>query len=142
MTFTYSGLPSQNIYDIKERFRQQRNNEEAKNAFNTILNETQIAISNINEIIKSETELRQLVIKLRHNDISFAKDVLGLAPKGKNGSYYRAFLAMDEKNIIEIRFANHYETKNAASEKSNNKSQFLFQVVLVTPKTKVTSNSN
>lgn len=139
--FAYEEMTSQDVYMVKKTFHEQSNNKQAIDAFNIIMKETQIAITNIENVVKSEDELRQLLIKLRNGDVSFAKEVLGLSPKGKNDSCYRAYLAIDKQNIIEVRFANHYETLRAARDKSNNKSQFLFQVVVLTPQTKIQKDS-
>lgn len=47
-----------------------------------------------------------------------------------------------KKNIIEIRIANHFGTKSGILDKSNNKSQYLYQVVLITtPPMPQTNNS-
>ena len=56
--------------------------------------------------------------------------------RGDNDSHYRAYIALNERDIIEIRVANHYATKKSVLDKSNNKAQYLCQVVLITtPKT-------
>lgn len=139
--FTYETMSPQIVFNAKRTFQEQSNNKAAIDNYNTIIKETQIAISNIENVINSKDELRQLLIRFRKREISFAKDILGLSQKGENNSFYRAYLAMDKKNIIEVRFSNHYETSKTARDKSNNMSQFLFQVVLITPKSKTQKDS-
>ena len=108
-----------------------------KNAIRLLLADTSAATDNIVECLNNPSEIEKRLALVKKGDVSFADDLLGISPKGNNDSRYRAYLALDENNIIEIRIGNHYETK-----------QFLFQVVLVpsapkpVAKDTVTSNTS
>lgn len=52
--FAYEEMTSQDVYMVKKTFHEQSNNKQAIDAFNIILKETQIAITNIENVVKSE----------------------------------------------------------------------------------------
>lgn len=130
--FNYAECNANAVITIKKKFKQQANNADARTSFLLLLADTSAATNNIAECLNSPSEIEKRLSLVKSGDASFADDLLGLSPKGDNNSRHRAYLALDEGGIIEI----HYETKKAILGKSNNKSQFLFQVVLVpsTPK--------
>lgn len=134
--FNYAECNANAVITIKKKFKQQANNADARTSFLLLLADTSTATNNIAECLNSPSEIEKRLSLVKSGDVSFADDLLGLSPKGDNNSRYRAYLALDEGSIIEIRIGNHYETKKVILGKSNNKSQFLFQVVLVpsTPK--------
>ena len=41
-------------------------------------------------------------------------------------------MALDARNVVEFRAADHYETESVAKDKTNNKAQYLFQLVMIT----------
>lgn len=129
--FNYAECNTNAVITIKKKFKQQTNNADARTSFLLLLADTSAATNNIAECLNSPSEIEKRLSLVKSGDVSFADDLLGLSPKGDNNSRYRAYLALDEGSIIEIRIGNHYETKKVILGKSNNKSQFLFQVVLV-----------
>ena len=129
--FNYAECNTNAVITIKKKFKQQTNNADARTSFLLLLADTSAAANNIAECLNSPSEIEKRLSLVKSGDVSFADDLLGLSPKGDNNSRYRAYLALDEGSIIEIRIGNHYETKKAILGKSNNKSQFLFQVMLV-----------
>lgn len=129
--FNYTRCDANTVIRIKREFKQQANNADAKSSFLLLLADTSAATDNIVECLNNPSEIEKRLALVKNGDVSFADDLLGISPKGNNDSRYRAYLALDENNIIEIRIGNHYETKRIILGKSNNKSQFLFQVVLV-----------
>lgn len=123
---------AQYVSKIKKLYKQQSNNPNIIQQYNAILKDTNIAIENLNECINSSVMLNNMFNSIKQEDISFMKELLGVTGQGNNESLYRGFLALNGKNILELRVANHYETESVAKEKSNNISQYLFQVVLIT----------
>ena len=131
--FYFKECSSQYVVNVKKAIKQFRNNTSVVDNYNNLLKDTETAISNIEQCINTEEELVQRYNKMKEGNVSFLDDVIGTNPRGNNDSHYRAYLALDEKNVVEIRVATHYATKKAVSDKSNNKSQFLLQVILATP---------
>ena len=123
---------AQYVSKIKKLYKQQSNNPNIIQQYNAILKDTNIAIENLNECINSSVMLNNMFNSIKQEDISFMKELLGVTGQGNNESLYRGYLALNGKNILELRVANHYETESVAKEKSNNISQYLFQVVLIT----------
>ena len=121
--FNYAECNTNTVITIKKKFKQQANNADTRTSFLLLLADTSAATNNIAECLNSPSEIKKKLSLVKSGDVSFADDLLGLSPKGDNNSRYRAYLALDEDSVIEIRIG-------------NNKSQFLFQVVLVpsTPK--------
>lgn len=130
--FNYADCDIDLAIRIKKEVKQTANNPSAQTAFLSLLADTNIATENIVECLENPTEMEKKLNLIQKGDVSFADDILGLSQKGVNDSRYRAYLALDKNNIIQIRIGNHYETKKAVLDKSNNKAQFLFQIVLVT----------
>ena len=130
--FNFNSCSVKDVIAIKKEHKAKANNENANNKYLSLLEDTKTAIDNISECIDNESSLNDKMALARQGNVSFADDILGMSPIGNNKSRYRAFLASDNTNIIEIRIGNHYETEKAALDKSNNKSQFLLQVVLIT----------
>ena len=106
------------------------------------LKDTKTALSNIEECINDPVNLNQRLENLKLGNTSFISDVVGATQKGNGESYYRTFIALDEKTVIEIRISEHLATKTSTLKKSNNLSQYLFQVVLLTPNTTLTGNQH
>ena len=123
---------AQYVSKIKKLYKQQSNNPNIIQQYNAILKDTNIAIENLNECINSSVMLNNMFNSIKQEDISFMKELLGVTGQGNNESLYRGYLALNGKNILELRVANHYETESVAKEKANNISQYLFQVVLIT----------
>lgn len=123
---------AQYVLKIKKLYKQQSNNRNIMQRYNAILNDTKIAIENLDECINSSEMLNNMFNSIKQENISFMKELLGVTGQGNNESLYRGYLALNGKNILELRVSNHYETKSVAKEKSNNISQYLFQVVLIT----------
>ena len=142
MKFNYKECTAQDVANIKKLYKQQSNNPKITKKYTDILEDTKTAIKNLNSCITSQEKLRTIMKLIQQENTSFMKNIIGVNEKGNNNSYYRGFLSLDEKNVLEIRIANHYETENSAKDKSNNVSQFLFQVVLKTtpPKNQTTDS--
>ena len=131
-TFTYSQCNNEFVLSIKKEYKQHDNDSSIKAKYNSLIGDTYIAIENIEEVLSDTDVLQELKVSIENEDTSFANTVLGTSNYGNNDSCYRSYLTIDGKNVIEIRIANHYETKKTALEKSNNLSQFIYQVVLIT----------
>lgn len=131
-SFNNRECSAQYVLKIKKLYKQQLNNPNIIQQYNAILNDTNIAIENLNECINSSVMLNNMFNSIKQEDISFMKELLGVTGRGNNESLYRGYLALNGKNILELRVSNHYETESVAKEKSNNISQYLFQVVLIT----------
>ena len=131
-SFNNRECSAQYVLKIKKLYKQQSNNPNIIQQYNAILNDTNIAIENLNECINSSVMLNNMFNSIKQEDISFMKELLGVTGRGNNESLYRGYLALNGKNILELRVSNHYETESVAKEKSNNISQYLFQVVLIT----------
>ncbi len=116
---------------ISVKNRKKANKSDAKKEFENILSDTRTAIDNINECINNVKLLQDIYKNFRKADISFLDKILGLKKRGSNGSHYRDYLSLNEKDIIEIRISDHYETKKSALLKSNNRVQYLYQIVLI-----------
>ncbi len=142
MKFNNKECTAQDVANIKKLYKQQSNNPKITKEYTDILEDTKTAIKNLNSCITSQEKLRTIMKLIQQENTSFMKNIIGVNEKGNNNSYYRGFLSLDEKNVLEIRIANHYETENSAKDKSNNVSQFLFQVVLKTtpPKNQTTDS--
>lgn len=142
MKFNNKECTAQDVANIKKLYKQQSNNPKITKEYTDILEDTKTAIKNLNSCITSQEKLRTIMKLIQQENTSFMKNIIGVNEKGNNNSYYRGFLSLDEKNVLEIRIANHYETVNSAKDKSNNVSQFLFQVVLKTtpPKNQTTDS--
>lgn len=142
MKFNYKECTAQDVANIKKLYKQQSNNPKITKKYTDILEDTKTAIKNLNSCITSQEKLRTIMKLIQQENTSFMKNIIGVNERGNNNSYYRGFLSLDEKNVLEIRIANHYETENSAKDKSNNVSQFLFQVVLKTtpPKNQTTDS--
>lgn len=130
--FNYANCNINLVIRIKKAFKQAANNPTARSAFLSLLADTSSATENIFECVQNPTEMEKRLELIHTGDVSFADDLLGLSPSGDNNSRYRAYLALDNNNIIQIRIGNHYETKKALLDKANNKAQFVFQIVMVT----------
>ena len=131
-TFTYSQCNNEFVLSIKKEYKQHDNDSSIKAKYNSLIGDTYIAIENIEEVLSDTDVLQELKVSIENEDTSFANTILGTSNYGNNDSCYRSYLTIDGKNVIEIRIANHYETKKTALEKSNNLSQFIYQVVLIT----------
>lgn len=131
-TFTYSQCNNEFVLSIKKEYKQHDNDSSTKAKYNSLIGDTYIAIENIEEVLSDTDALQKLKVSIENEDTSFANTILGTSNYGNNDSCYRSYLTIDGKNVIEIRIANHYETKKTALEKSNNLSQFIYQVVLIT----------
>lgn len=131
-TFTYSQCNNEFVLSIKKGYKQHDNDSSIKAKYNSLIGDTYIAIENIEEVLSDTDVLQELKVSIENEDTSFANTILGTSNYGNNDSCYRSYLTIDGKNVIEIRIANHYETKKTALEKSNNLSQFIYQVVLIT----------
>ena len=131
-TFNNETIKVNDIIAAKKALRQQQNNNDAIKNVQDIIADTPVAIDNIQEMRSNSDLLQQVWIRIRNADTSFGDNILGTSEQGSNGSHYRPYLALDGKNIIQIRIADHYETKKTCLDKSNNKVQYLFQVVLIT----------
>ena len=130
--FTYSQCNNAFALTTKKEYKQHDNDKSIKAKYNSLIGDTYIAIENIEEVLNDLNELQRLKVSIENEDTSFANAILGTSNYGNNDSCYRSYLTIDGKNVIEIRIANHYETKKTALEKSNNQSQFIYQVVLIT----------
>lgn len=135
--FTYPQCNNEFVRATKKDYKLYPNNNLIKSKYISLIGDTYTAIENIEEVLNDLTELEKLKEIISKEDTSFANVILGTSNYGKNNSYYRAYLSIDGKNVIEIRIANHYETKRTALGKSNNLSQFIYQVVLITDPPKV-----
>lgn len=135
--FTYPQCNNEFVRATKKDYKLYPNNNLIKSKYISLIGDTYTAIENIEEVLNDLTELEKLKEIIGKEDTSFANVILGTSNYGKNNSYYRAYLSIDGKNVIEIRIANHYETKRTALGKSNNLSQFIYQVVLITDPPKV-----
>ena len=131
-SFNNQECSAQYVLKIKKLYKQQSNNLNIIQQYNAILNDTNIAIENLNECINSSVMLNNMFNSIKQEDISLMKELLGVTGRCNNESLYRGYLALNGKNILELRVSNHYETESVAKEKSNNISQYLFQVVLIT----------
>lgn len=146
--FTIQNCNPEYVIGLKNQYKKFANKQEVRDAFTKLLNETHIAIRNIEELLHDSEHLQKLLLSLRQCDTAILDSVLGTCEQGQNNSHYRAYLALDEKSVIETRIANHYETKNAILDKSNNKSQYLYQIILITTppmeqsKDAITNNTN
>ena len=130
--FTYSQCNNEFVLSIKKEYKQHDNDSSIKAKYNSRIGDTYIAIENIEEALSDTDVLQELKVSIENEDTSFANTILGTSNYGNNDSCYRSYLAIDGKNVIEIRIVNHYETKKTALEKTNNLSQFIYQVVLIT----------
>ena len=139
--FNFKECTSENAVSIKQAMRRNANNAEAQRQYALLLEDTKNAISNLEECLNSEQGLKEFLGLMKQGNLTFITEVIGVFPKGNNNSLYRSYLALDEKNIVEIRVGGHYTTKKAALDKSNNLSQFLFQVVLITPDSQMTGKN-
>lgn len=131
-SFTYQSCNNEAVLSVKKEFKQNPNDSSIKSKYESLIGDTYIAIENIEEALNDLNELQKLKALIDNEDTSFANVILGTSNRGNNDSCYRAYLTIDGKSIIEVRIANHYETKTSALEQSNNLSQFLYQVVLIT----------
>ena len=118
--FYFKECTSKTVADIKTTKKRQSNNKNAIDNFSLLLNDTKIAIGNIESCLESEEESRRIYVKMVNGDMTFADDMLGLSQKGENDSHYRSYLALDKTSVIEVRIGNHYETK-----KQQNKSRTI-----------------
>jgi hypothetical protein len=123
-TFTYSQCNNEFVLSIKKEYKQHDNDSSTNTKYNSLIGDTYIAIENIEEVLSDTDALQELKVSIEKEDTSFANTILGTSNYGNNDSCYRSYLTIDGKNVIEIRIANHYET--------NNLSQFIYQVVLIT----------
>lgn len=130
--FNNSECTSDYIRNIKKQKKGISNNSKILEEYNKVIEDTKIAIENLTDYINSHELLNGLLLKIQQEDSSFLVRALGLTKRGNNSSYYRGYLALDAQNIIEFRAADHYETENTAKDKTNNKAQYLFQVVMMT----------
>ena len=110
--FNFTSCSAKDIIAIKKEHKAKANNEDANNKYLLLLEDTKTAIDNISECIDNVSLLNDKMSLVRQENVSFADDILGLSPVGGNKSRYRAFLASDRTNIIEIRIGNHYETEH------------------------------
>lgn len=135
--FIYSECDSNNIIEIKKLVKKFANKEKYIKNYQNIITDTKTARENIATCLNSDEELKKRLSLIQKENIGFLDDVLGLKERGNNNSRYRAYLSMEGNYIVEIRISNHYTTKDTTLTQSNNKSQYLFQVVLITnsPKT-------
>lgn len=131
-SFTYQSCNNEAVLSVKKEYKQNPNDSSIKSKYESLIGDTYIAIENIEEALNDLNELQKLKALIDKEDTSFANVILGTSNRGNNDSCYRAYLTIDGKSIIEVRIANHYETKTSALEQSNNLSQFLCQVVLIT----------
>ena len=131
-SFNNKSFTAEEAVEIKNLSKRFPNKEEIQKSFKTAINDTYIAIDNLEEAINSPKILSSIIGLIQNEDTSFAIELLGTTEQGNNNSHYRAFFTIDGKAILEIRIANHYETETAALNQSNNVSQYLFQVVLIT----------
>ena len=122
-TFTYSQCNNEFVLSIKKEYKQHDNDSSIKAKYNSLIGDTYIAIENIEEVLSDTDVLQELKVSIENEDTSFANTILGTSNYGNNDSCYRSYLTIDGKNVIEIRIA---------KEKSNNLSQFIYQVVLIT----------
>ena len=81
------------------------------------------------------------LMRLQNGDVSFIDDIIGTTEAGDNKSRYRAYLSKNGDYVIEIRISDHYTTKSSVLKQSNNKTQYLFQVVLITPTSPTITNN-
>ena len=131
-SFSYPQCNNAFVLTTKKEYKQHPDDNSVKSKYVSLVGDTYIAIENIEEVLTDLDELQKLKVSIENEDTSFANTILGTSNYGNNDSYYRSYLTIDGKNVIEIRIANHYETKKTALEKSNNLSQFIYQVVLIT----------
>lgn len=130
--FNLPSCSSEDVMRVKKDIKTKSNNKSVQAAYQSLFGDTQIAVSNIQECLNNPNDIEQRLSLIHNGDVSFADDIIGLTPRGNGASRYRAFLALNERDILEIRIGNHYETEKVALAKSNNKAQFLCQVVLIT----------
>lgn len=130
--FNLPSCSSEDVMMVKKDIKTKSNNKSVQAAYQSLFGDTQIAVSNIQECLNNPNDIEQRLSLIHNGDVSFADDIIGLTPRGNGASRYRAFLALNERDILEIRIGNHYETEKVALAKSNNKAQFLCQVVLIT----------
>lgn len=131
-SFKYPQCNNAFVLTTKKEYKLHPDDNSAKSKYVSLVGDTYIAIENIEEALTDLDELQKLKVSIENEDTSFANTILGTSNYGNNDSCYRSYLTIDGKNVIEIRIANHYETKKTALEKSNNLSQFIYQVVLIT----------
>ena len=131
-SFKYPQCNNAFVLTTKKEYKLHPDDNSAKSKYVSLVGDTYIAIENIEEALTDLDELQKLKVSIENEDTSFANTILGTSNYGNNNSCYRSYLTIDGKNVIEIRIANHYETKKTAIEKSNNLSQFIYQVVLIT----------
>ena len=125
-SFTYSQCNNEFVLTTKKEYKQHPDDDSVKSKYVSLVDDTYVAIENIEEVLNDLNELQKLKVSIENEDASFANTILGTSNYGNNNSCYRSYLTIDGKNVIEIRIANHYETKKTALEKS------AYQVVLIT----------
>ncbi len=126
-SFNNKSFVAEKAVEIKESSKRFPNNEEIQDSFNTAIEDTYIAVENLEGVINNTEVLSSITDSIRNEDTSFARDLLGTIEQGNNNSHYRAFFTIDGKAILEIRISNHYETKAAALNQSNVNFPFLGQ---------------
>lgn len=130
--FNNSICTSDDIRKIKRQRKNFANNPKISSEYDKVVEDTKIAIENLTEYINNPELLNQLLLKIQEEDSTFLVGALGLTKRGNNDSYYRGYLALDARNVVEFRAADHYETESVAKDKTNNKAQYLFQLVMIT----------
>lgn len=123
-SFKYPQCNNAFVLTTKKEYKLHPDDNSAKSKYVSFVGDTYIAIENIEEVLSDTDALQELKVSIENEDTSFANTILGTSNYGNNDSCYRSYLTIDGKNVIEIRIANHYET--------NNLSQFIYQVVLIT----------
>lgn len=129
--FNFKTQKADNIIAIKKNYKTNSNNPDTIRDYHKVLEDSQIAIDNIEECLNDRNTLRQIYVGFNKGDTSFLDNVIGLDSRGLNDSHYRDFLTLDTANVVGVRISDHYETEKTALDKSNNKVQYLFQVVLI-----------
>jgi len=130
--FNISSCSSKDVIKVKKNFKAKSHDKSVQTAYQSLLDDTQIAVNNLQECLTNPNEMEHRLSLIHNNDVSFADDIIGLTPRGNSTGRYRAFLSLNKKDILEIRIGNHHEPAKIALDKSNNKAQFLCQVVLIT----------
>ena len=80
-SFNNRECSAQYVLKIKKLYKQQLNNPNIIQQYNAILNDTNIAIENLNECINSSVMLNNMFNSIKQEDISFMKELLGVIPR-------------------------------------------------------------
>ncbi|MCF0199416.1 MAG: hypothetical protein HUK02_08850, partial [Bacteroidaceae bacterium] len=101
-TFNHETIIVDEIIAAKKTFKQHQNDGKAIRDIQTIIEDTKIAIDNIQEVLSNSKLIQQVWLRIRNADTSIGDEILGTKEHGNNGSRYRPYLTLDGKNIIEI----------------------------------------